>query len=471
MLLLAALTGAGCATDDPGDDTGGGKGDSGETCEDPQYGDGVCQIGLECGIPDIDCFQTFATDAEAASWITGVAGVTALPESDALYVRARALTDRAWAAYTAVNHLGKLADARVSVVVLQNDAINAWVAGTPDQTKVAVSVHFHSAILAPELGDEEILGVVFHELTHIAKLHVLPEVFEQTKRYYVADGAEPIGALQTDDTRVRSQVETWTNMAALAGAYSRAELSDMPFGGNLGALFTWMLQSVQPACPAQVADVVTIQSELAANVSWLDDDVAVTAQQKVRIDTALDLLSACSRTSSPLSISQLITGATDWTEYLHAALPADEQWLLDESDGVTALQILAGDRREKLRTAAQTFQRDVGVPWTAARYFSTEEEADDVSVRVTKAQKFAEPGVSVLMHRMMTDKGPCDGALASGHVPYGVRLDDSHHGTCWRIAHARQMSAGADSSARRVTVETARGVWTPTRPSDGTPMY
>ncbi|MFN0252864.1 MAG: M48 family metalloprotease [Kofleriaceae bacterium] len=469
---MAAVTWAGCATDDPAeDDTGGGKGDRGETCEDVQYGDGTCQVGLECGIPDIDCFQTFATDAEAAAWITGRDGLTALPETDALHVRARALTDRAWAAYAAVNHVGKLADARVSVVVLQNDVINAWVTGATDETKVALSVHFHSAILAPELGDEEILGVVFHELAHITKLHVLPEVHAQTMRYYLADGAEPIGAFQTEDTRVRPHVEAWVNMAAFAGPYTRPELSDMPFGGNVGALFTWMMESLESACPAQVAAVRTIQSELAANVSWLDDDVVANAQHKVRIDTALDLLGACSRTNGPVSIAQLTLGATDWTEYLRSAVPVDEQWLLDESDGVTALQILAGERREELRAAALTFQREVGAPWTAARYFSTEEEADDLSVRVTKAQKFADPGVSTLMRRMMDDKGPCDGALASGNVPYGIRLDDSHHGTCWRIAHARQMAASGDSSARRVTVETARGVWTPTRPSDGKPMY
>jgi len=470
MLCLAALVG--CATDDlGGDDTGGGKGDQGETCTDAQYGDGVCQIGLACGIPDIDCFETFATDADASAWITGLTGQTALPETDALYVRARALTDRAWAAYTAANHLGKLADVRMSVVVLQNDVINAWVSGSTDQTKAAVSVQYHSSILAPELGDEEILAVVFHELAHITKLHVLPEVYEQTQRYYVAAGAEPIGAFQTDDTRVRTHVQEWTKIAALAGAYTRPELKDMPFGGNLGALFTWMVQSLQPACPVQAAEVLTLQNELAAGISWLDDDVVATAQQAARIAPALDALGACSRTSSPLSIATLITGATDWSDYLHTALPADQQWLLDEQDGVTALQILAGDRREKLRSDALTFEREVGAAWTAARYFSTEEEADDMSVRVTKAEKFAEPGVSVLMHRVMTDRAPCDGALAKNEVPYGVRLDDSHHGTCWRIAHAHQLANAADTTARRVNVEVARPMWTPTRPSDGKPMY
>lgn len=470
MLWLAALSMAGCATDGGGDDSGGGKGDRGETCEDAQYGDGTCQVDLACGIPDIDCFETFATDADATSWIVGLGGVTALPESDARYVRARALTDRAWEAYTAVNHLGKLADARVSVVVLQNDAINAWVTGSTDWTKAVVSVHFHSAILAPELGDEEILSVVFHELAHITKLHVLPEVKDRTQRFYLADGAEPVGAFQADDARVRSHVLPWIETASLSGGYAKPELVDLPFGGNLGSLFTMLLQPLEAACATQVADVRAVQSEIVAGMSWLDDDVTATPQLATRIRTNLDRLSACARANNPFSLAQMLEGDTEWLDYLHTVLPADEQWLLDENDPVTALQILVGDRREKMRATAQTFEREVGAPWTAARYFSTEEEADDVSVRVTKAQKFAAPGVSTLMHRMMTESAACDGALAKAEVPYGVRLDDSHHGTCWRIAHARQMDAGADTTARRV-VDVERRPWTPTRPSDGRPMY
>jgi hypothetical protein len=467
ILCLAAL--AGCAVDGSGDDADtNGKGDQGQTCEDPAYGDGVCQIGLACGIPDIDCFQTFASDAEAATWFSGMTGATPLPETDPLVVRARALTDRAWAAFVAMNHLGKLAEMHVGVVVLPDPTINAFVSGSMDSTKAVLSVQYHTAILAPDIGDEELLGVVWHELTHATKLHVLPEVYDRTLRYYVADGVEPIGAFQTDDARVRQQVETWDGLAGLAGPYARPELLDLPIGGNLGALFNWMLQMHQPSCPTEVAETTTLLGEIGAGESSADEDIALDAARSAQIHSVLDRLATCTRNSA-LSISQLTAGDDGWANYLHSVITTDEQWLLDEADGVTALQILAGDRREKLRALAGGFQREIGTPWAAARFYSTEEEADDMSVRITTQQSFAAPGVSLLMHRVLSNPAQCDEVLGKHAVPYGVHLEDPHHGTCWRIAHAQQVAESTGSSARREVA--AMPMWTPTKPSDGKPMY
>jgi len=472
-MVLAALSWAGCATTGSGDDTaGGGKGDQGETCTDAEYGDGVCQVALACGIPDIDCFQTFATDADAAAWASGLRGMTTVPESDPLFVRARALTDRAWTAYAAANHLGKLAAMRVAVVVLQNPTLNAFVSGSTDTTKVALAVHFHSAILAPQLTDEEILAVVFHELTHVTKLHVLPEVRDATQRYYVAAaGTEPIGAVQIDDTRVRTHLARWQELARLVGGYARRELGDLPVGGNLDELFAWLLESLQPVCPGQVADVQTVRNQLLAERAPLDGDIVVDAQRAARIKTSLDQLGACGRLNSTMSLSQMFADEPAWPSYLETVLRTEELWLLDDPDALTSLRILAGDRREKMRAEATAFEHDLGAPWTAGRFFSTEEQADDMAVRVSKAQKFAAPGVSLLMRRLLADPALCDAAVAQGAVPYGVRLDDLHHATCWRIAHARQLAAGDDAPARSVSVEAERGPWTPTRPSDGRPMY
>lgn len=473
-LFVLAVLGTGCATDGADDDGAGGKGDTGEKCEDPQYGDGTCQVALACGIPDIDCFQTFATDAEAASWISSTQGVATLPETDPLYTRARALTDRAWEAYKKVNHLGDLANARLSVVVVPNININAWVTGNTEATKVAVTVHYHSAILAPELGDEEILSVVFHELAHITKLHVLPEVHEKTQRFYLASGDEPVGAHQADNAQVRDHVARWIDAAAFAGPYTRPELADLPIGGNLGALFGWYLEGAAATCPTQVAEVQGIQNELVASISSADDDIVATAQQRARIVGALDRFATCARTGYAVSIHAMLGGDPEWNNYLSSVIPADQQWLLDEQDGVTALQILAGDRRDQLRATGQTFQRELGASLGAARYYSTEEEADDMSVRVSRSEGFATAGVEALMHRMLENAAPCDDALAKKQVPYGIHLEDTHHGTCWRIAHARQMKATPESTARSAPVVSEvdrHGPWTPTRPSNGKPMY
>lgn len=67
----------------------------------------------------------------------------------------------------------------------------------------------------------------------------------------------------------------------------------------------------------------------------------------------------------------------------------------------------------------------------------------------------------------------CEEAITSGRVPYGVYLTDDHHGTCWRVAHARQVMAPVGTSARRLSApdDQYRTPFVPTRKPDGKPLY
>lgn len=477
LLGLAALALVGCTMgeDDEGGGGVGGKGDGNGECLDPQYGDGVCHADLACGIPDIDCFDTFATDADAAAWLTSQRSSTTLAETDPRFVRARALTDRAWDTYRAVYHLGKLADARLSVVAVDDPTLNAYVTGSPDTGHAVLSVQYHSAILAPEISDDELLGVVFHELAHAVKLHILPEVYDKTQRFYVADGAEPIGSLQADDARVRTHVGEWQNLAWVAGPYAKAELRDLPFGGDFDVVFSTALQAQPNICVAQVTAYNTLRTEIqGSSTGVIDEDLVISAATSTRIRTTLDALASCMRQQgSKPSIRQLFANDPEWTSWLQSVVAANEQWLLDDDDALIAAMILIDDRRTQMRAMKQGFERDLGASWASARFFSTEEEADDVSVRLGKAHKLAAPGVSMLMRRVMgSGAAACDQAIAAQRAPYGVRLDDPHHGDCWRVAHAQQLASEADtSSARRVSAPVAREPWTPTRRPTGEPMY
>ena len=482
VAVVAVSTGSACAIDDAPDDdgaVGGGKhdggGDHGQTCMDVQHGDGVCHVGLVCGVPDIDCFQVFASDAEAASWISQIHGVATAAASDPLYTRGRALTDRAWAAYTAHNQVGELASRHMSTVVVHDNTLNAWVTGVPEATKVALSIHLHSALLAPAISDEEILGVLFHELAHITKLHVLPEVKEATAQFYLAGGAaEPIGAAQPDDARVRAQVKPWIDLALVAGPYMQPELGDVPYGGDLGALLDEMAGAVPSQCTTEVSELYNLLRQIQTSTGIVDENITVTAQTGQFLDLALDRLVVCNNGYGARSINAVV-GGTEWGPHLMKVLAASEHWLLEEDDGLTALRVLVKDRREKLRALAQTLEHDLGVAWGSVRYFSTEEEADDVAAGVSTAQKLAAPGAEMLFYRLLGDRTACDRAITTGSVPYGARLDDAHHATCWRIAHGRQMAAAAASSGMSANVRrpsvVERGPWVPTRPATGEPMY
>src|SRR4051794_22749597 len=113
-LALAGCVDALGADDDP---TGGGKSDDPGAGGDPKYGDGTCHMDLACGIPDIDCFQVFATDQDAYQTASSL-NISLLPPTDAHYAKARALLDKSWDLFKANTPLGKLAEQRLSLVLI-----------------------------------------------------------------------------------------------------------------------------------------------------------------------------------------------------------------------------------------------------------------------------------------------------------------------------------------------------------------
>jgi len=467
-LLLAVV---GCATDDAGDDTGGGGKADGETCSDPLYGDGTCQLDLACGIPDIDCFRTFGSDAEAGTWLTGVWGAAQVPAEDPRFVRARALLDRAWSTYQSEAHIGKLAESKLALVLLDDPSANAWVTSDPELGQAALSVQVHTGIFLEGFTDEDLLGVLFHEIAHITKLHVFPDVKDSTLRYYLADAGEPIGALQPDEPRVRELANRWLDIAYFSGVYATPALDDLPYGGNIDDLFSLYLQQVAPACTAAATAVYDLYAKF--QPSPIDDSLMINSAGTAEIDRVLDVLSACVAPQGQTMQAFLDTQTPEWKSYALEQFSPDEQWLLAEN-AFEVITLLANDRRGKLAAIEGQLTRDLGQPWSAVRYFSTEEQADDISVRMTQAAKLPDPGVSGFMLDAIGDqRAACEQHIAGGTVPYGINLVDTHHGTCWRVAHARQLAMPVGTSARMVTApdEVARTPFVPTRKPDGKPLY
>jgi hypothetical protein len=131
-------------------------------------------------------------------------------------------------------------------------------------------------------------------------------------------------------------------------------------------------------------------------------------------------------------------------------------------DGLVAL---AADRQVKLVAQETAFMTRTGRPWDALRYFSSEEQSDDLSVRIAKASGLPPDALAGFFTTFLGDKGAtCEQMIASGTAPYGRNLLDEHHGNCWRIAHVRQL---AESTAMPRLVDVApapaREAWVPVR--------
>jgi hypothetical protein len=93
--------------------------------------------------------------------------------------------------------------------------------------------------------------------------------------------------------------------------------------------------------------------------------------------------------------------------------------------------------RAKMRTVEANFMTMTGQPWSRARYYSTEEAADDSSVPVLRAIGLAPDGAGKIFPKLKTGvEEACRPLVTAGAaIPYGDNLEDAHHGLCWRASH------------------------------------
>jgi hypothetical protein len=469
-LVLAGCVDATMVDDDP---AGGGKGDDPGTCTDPMYGDGVCQMDLGCGIPDIDCYQVFATDEEAYSTALGL-GISVLPTTDARYAKTRALLDKSWDLYKAHTPLGKLAEQRLSLVLISDPTVNAYVypsTTTPGMAYDAVFVH--SGLIDSAMTEDEFHGIMFHELTHLSKLHTTDEIVEKTHRYYVApDGAEPIGNAQIDHTEVRELFAEWNKLATFAGVFTTPSLAGLPYGGDIHYLLNAYFQQMQsraPQCATQLGRVQHRTDDL--QFSEYDQSLVISPEHTAESVAAITALEQCiaSDTLTFHELRALLSPA--WDPYLVPELTPDDADLetMRAFDAILALQ---ADRRAKMLALQASAETKLGRPWSALRFFSIEEQADDHSAQLTKLTGVNEIGVTGFLFAAMstTDLTRCKSELEEQKpMPYGYYLIDDHHASCWRIAHARQVAA---DTTRRHEIDTrAPAPWLPARLSRPRPIY
>jgi hypothetical protein len=467
--LALCLVLAGCLDGVAGDDdpAGGGKADDPGTCADPKYGDGTCHIDLACGIPDIDCFQTFDNDDDATVAL-GADGLATVSTSDARYAAARARVDKSWAMYKAGVQLGKLAEKRLALVLINDPTVNAAVypTATPGVGYLAITVNI-GLLDAPNMTEDQFHGIMFHELTHLAKLHISDEVAERLRRFYVAPAdSEPLGAIQMDHENVHTPMTTWRAMNGFLGAFSDTGLANLPYGGYLDSLFTYYFQHVNattPACQPQVTSLLTALQEV--KLSYWDQALNLTPALTAKNEAAIAALKSCTTGDAITFAAFRAKLGPTWAPYLAMELTPAELATLDPMRAFDALLSITFTRRAAMRAVEASIESATGRPFSAVRFYSQEEEADDVSAHLTRKHNLAEQGVSGFLFAAMEMAGEatlCTDALAANKpLSYGRYLIDDHHADCWRVAHARTVSAGTE----RAFIPGARAAepWVPTR--------
>jgi hypothetical protein len=231
-LVFGLLLVSGCIIGDTDDrECTGGKCDGdGDSCNDPRYGNGTCDLRLECAAPDIDCFDTFADDAAAATWFgkfeerlaeeEGRPPRKFLTPADPRWAKTRELLDRGWAAFRENRAVGELRDRRPGLVMLEDPTPNAFVAPNITFDKAGFTVMVQTGLFEFGGSDDGALGVMMHEFQHVIGLHVIGDTRDRLRKFYFASqNTEPLGRFESDDPVARRYGEAWRTLAGTAGMF------------------------------------------------------------------------------------------------------------------------------------------------------------------------------------------------------------------------------------------------------------
>jgi len=194
-----------------------------------------------------------------------------------------------------------------------------------------------------------------------------------------------------------------------------------------------------------------LSADLGASVDRLDTSLHIDlATLPPRVNAALTAL----KTECLVNVTE---DFIDLMAALQGKTPAEIEAMMSQHDKdlvkgkhiVDGIAAIAADRRATMRMAEATFTMQTGRPWSALRYFSFEEDADDVSVMVLRGAKLDPAGNATFLATAIPDHlARCEQIIATGKAPpYGVEVADEHHATCWRLFHIRQL-AKAGTAAR-----------------------
>ncbi len=432
-------------------------GDDGEVrCDDPKYGDGTCDLVTSCTMSDVDCFTTFATQDEAQTWYAATAAATIrppVPATDPRFVQMQMLIDQGWEAYKSVNNVGDLASARVHLVLSSQPAPNAYV--TLKDGKAGLVVMVTLELIDLGAPDEELMGIVMHELEHTIALHVNPEVKAGFNKYYLAPvGSEPFGFEQTDNAMVRSLVEEWSDHAEAIGHLSDVELRGLPLSGVLATVFDKRLamQPVTAGCTTARSELTMIRNAVIVATDPIDDGVTLSSTAPMTIQTAMGNIQTQCFVGFSMDAIDVVAAALGLTRaQMLTQVPADLRPLLEGQTYIQGMYNWAIYLRTKMREVEAKFMTMTGQPWSRARYFSTEEAADDSSVPVLRAMGLAADGGAKILPKLKPGvEEKCRPMVTAGAaIPYGENVVDPHHGLCWRAGHIDRL-AKANLSARHV---------------------
>lgn len=402
---------------------------------------------------NIEHYKMFATHADAIGWFEGFAKrnriqAKALPPTmDAYYDVLEKELDVIWKSFVDLFERDTEGLTKPPFIVLTDaKEVNAFAVY---DTELGVSPHVfmvNVGVFTSKNGkanDVQLRGLIAHELAHHVLKHGWPGSREKVQKWYSADTAigDGFGWQQKDDATLRSKGLAFLIGVTDTGDDPLVEWNGVPRpGGVLYETLGYVHRSAKTKEPEKCAAAETAFDAIGSYLATVTDPLQtlpLTTPVKKRIDELTRAYVgqelACGSSSAETLWVSLAEQLQTSEAVLKSKLKPTTVALIDNAAS-PAEALFALVKRADQGTIALG---DV----SKLRYYSTEEEADDVSVNVLfRAGHDANGMASFIEDIAYSDKSAkaCSAAADLGEPPYGP-LRDSHHHSCWRIWHANKL--------------------------------
>jgi hypothetical protein len=422
---------------------------------------------------NVEHYRVWASHEEAATWFAGYdadaaarynrTARTALPHSDARYAAIEAKIAAVWAGF-------KLAFPRDTeglsdpprVLLVQTNVANAYVSYDKKlacSTGAPLGCHPHSVVILTPLltaidaattsgSSEDLLaGLMEHELAHHVLKHAADAAKAKITKYYEANTSLPLGFQnKVDNASVRKIANDWISEAEKVGSSSHVELHGWPLNstsrfqqlafGLLRAGFDVNAKGCTAVNPALTAfsPVYTKVYDNIRQVIVIPNDAERASLDK-SVTEILNQSATCTSTLKSFDAALKNVLLEDGTAVIDT-LTAEENTIVDDAaTPFAAVAALTENSRKRMRALEPSIGN--------IRFYTEEEEADDVAVYVAQKAKLSLRAYGAFMNNAQqgaADRDTCTTIRATGaEPPYGA-LSDTHHATCWRVDHAERMA-------------------------------
>jgi len=401
-------------------------------------------------------YKIFANHEEAIEWFEAWhakhfadSPIKPLPRTDALYATLEKELATMWAAFTELLPRDTEGLAKAPFIVLTDDpAVNAFAPYDPDLKVLPHAFIVNVGVFTTTNGkatSAQLRGLIAHELGHHVLKHAWPDVHEKVERWYSVDTAvgDGFGWQQKDNAALRTQGHRVIESELQTGGYAITEWHGNP---RVGGWLRTTLDGIHDAAAQKASETcyaATIaRDDLRSYVATLLDDMGTLQTGPRGVRTKISELSQA-YVDKELACTNVETD-TLWTVWSKQLGVPESDLRKGTAKEYAALVDEAPSAASAIFALTKRLDDDVialGGSVAKLRYYSVEEEADDVSINILFRSEMDANGMALFLHDLaLTNKAEksCEAHVNAGEPAYGP-LRSAHHSTCWRVWHSRQL--------------------------------